>query len=220
MYNLLCKNPLPLTWYHCVWRMANPLPSYQSNRRHQILPQWCPPQWVSTRTCPHRFTGLCVQTSMYKHDTIHKIAGIQSITMLPGDCQTTDNMYSEFGEVWTSGLIWGMLIDSSSVFWCPSVLWQCWLSGRKGIRPVKKLEWWGDGMVICLERDADLLMAHLQPLALVKSRLVLPFWYRLTWVVPEKEPLNVCVCNRQRDIQTDVLITILCTTTRGKEKIW
>ena len=32
-------------------------------------------------------------------------------------------------------------------------------------------------------------------LALVKSRLVLPFWYRLTWVVPEKGPLSiVCVC--------------------------
>ena len=28
----------------------------------------------------------------------------------------------------------------------------------------------------------------------VKSRLVLPFWYQLTWVVPEKGPLNVCVC--------------------------
>ena len=31
-------------------------------------------------------------------------------------------------------------------------------------------------------------------LASVKSRLVLPFWYQLTWVVPEKGPLNVCVC--------------------------
>ena len=31
-------------------------------------------------------------------------------------------------------------------------------------------------------------------LASVKSRLVLPFWYRLTWVVPEKGSLNVCVC--------------------------
>jgi len=27
-------------------------------------------------------------------------------------------------------------------------------------------------------------------LASVKSRLVLPFWYRLAWVVPEKRPLN------------------------------
>jgi len=31
-------------------------------------------------------------------------------------------------------------------------------------------------------------------LASVKSRLVLPFWYRLTWVDPEKGPLNRCVC--------------------------
>ena len=31
-------------------------------------------------------------------------------------------------------------------------------------------------------------------LALVKSRLVLLFWYRLTRVVPEKGQLNVCVC--------------------------
>ena len=28
----------------------------------------------------------------------------------------------------------------------------------------KKLEWWGTGMVICLERDADLHMAQLMPL--------------------------------------------------------
>jgi len=34
---------------------------------------------------------------------------------------------------------------------------------------------------------------HSLPLASVKSRLVLPFWYRLTWVVPDKGPLNVCV---------------------------
>ena len=30
---------------------------------------------------------------------------------------------------------------------------------------------------------------HSLSLASVKSRLVLPFWYRLTWVVPEKGPL-------------------------------
>jgi len=39
-------------------------------------------------------------------------------------------------------------------------------------------------------------MAQLMQLSLasVKSRLVLPFWYRLTWVVLEKGPLNGCVC--------------------------
>ena len=37
---------------------------------------------------------------------------------------------------------------------------------------------------------------HSLSLAPVKSRLVLPFWYRLTRVVPQKGPLNgyVCVC--------------------------
>ena len=34
---------------------------------------------------------------------------------------------------------------------------------------------------------------HSLSLASVKSRLVLPFWYRPTRVVPEKGPLNVCV---------------------------
>jgi len=50
-----------------------------------------------------------------------------------------------------------------------SVLWRCWLGGRKGIRLVKKTEWWGAGMVICLERGADLHMAQLMPLPLTVS---------------------------------------------------
>jgi len=32
-----------------------------------------------------------------------------------------------------------------------SVLWRCWLGRRKGIQPVKT-EWWGAGMVVCLQR--------------------------------------------------------------------
>ena len=39
---------------------------------------------------------------------------------------------------------------------------------------------------------------HSLSLASVKSRLVLPFWYWLSWVVPEKWPLNGCVCNVAR----------------------
>jgi len=56
-------------------------------------------------------------------------------------------------------------------------------------------------MVICLERGADLHMAQLIPLPLTvscfsKIEIGLPFWYRLTRVVPDKEPLCVCVCVR------------------------
>ena len=56
-------------------------------------------------------------------------------------------------------------------------------------------------MVIYLERGADCLhMVQLMPLlsktpsslASCKSRLVLPFWYRLTQVVLEKRLLNRC----------------------------
>ena len=35
---------------------------------------------------------------------------------------------------------------------------------------------------------------HSPSLASVKSRLVLPFWYWLTWVVLDKGPINGCVC--------------------------
>ena len=41
---------------------------------------------------------------------------------------------------------------------------------------------------------ADATATHSPSLASVKSRLVLPFWYRPTRVVPEKGPLNGCVC--------------------------
>ena len=65
----------------------------------------------------------------------------------------------------------------------------------------EKTEWCGVGVVISLERGADCLhMVQLMPLhpktpqylASFKSRLVLPFWYWLTQLVPEKRPLNGC----------------------------
>ena len=58
------------------------------------------------------------------------------------------------------------------------------LVGRQEGHPAcKKTERWGAGVFICLERDADLHMpswchCHSLSLASVKSRLVLPFWYR------------------------------------------
>ena len=51
----------------------------------------------------------------------------------------------------------------------PSVLWRCWLGGRKGIQPVKSWLFMGAGVVICLERGADLHMAQLMPLPLTVS---------------------------------------------------
>jgi len=80
---------------------------------------------------------------------------------------------------------------------------------QEGHLACKKTEWWGAGVVICLERGAHLHMAQLMPLPLtvslasLKSRLVLPFWYRLTQVVLEKGPLNGCVCVCAFDCELD-----------------
>jgi len=62
---------------------------------------------------------------------------------------------------------------------------------QEGHSACKKLS----GVVICLERGADLRMAKLMPLPLTvscfsKIQLGLPFWCRLSRVVPEKGPLN------------------------------
>ena len=81
----------------------------------------------------------------------------------------------------------------------PSVLWRCWLGGRKGIRPVK-IERWGAGVVICLEQGADLHMAQLMPLPLTVScfsKIQIGF----TFLVPthpgnpgQRAVKRVCVC--------------------------
>jgi len=82
----------------------------------------------------------------------------------------------------------------------PSVLWRCWLCGRKGIRPVKNTEWWFAGMVICLEQGADLHMAQLMPLPLTVCCFS-KFQIGFTFLVPahpgspgKRAIKRVCVC--------------------------
>jgi len=80
----------------------------------------------------------------------------------------------------------------------PSVLWRCWLGGRKGIRPVKNwvVGCWRGYLSGARETCMWPSWCHCHSLSLasVKSTLVLSFWYRLTRVVPDKGPLNGCVC--------------------------
>jgi len=82
----------------------------------------------------------------------------------------------------------------------PSVLWVTLLVGwQEGHPACKKLS---GGVLAWLSVWSELqtcirpswCRCHSLSLASVKSRLVLPFWYRLTWVVLEKGPLNGCVC--------------------------
>ena len=72
------------------------------------------------------------------------------------------------------------------------------MGGRKGIRPVKT-QWWVLAWLSVWSEVQTCIWpsgchCHSLSLASAKSRLVLPFWYRLTRVVPDKGPLNGCVC--------------------------
>ena len=108
------------------------------------------------------------------------------------------------------------------------MLWRCWMGGRKGIQPVKKLS---GGVLAWLSVWSEVQTCiwpswchcHSLSLASVKSRLLLPFWYQLTWVVPDKGPLNgcvcvcvcvrawVCVCSRSNSVcLCDRFVTLVC----------
>ena len=118
--------------------------------------------------------------------------------------------------------LWSMIL--------PSVLWRCWLGGRKGIRPVKTKRW-GTGVVICLEWCADLHMAQLMPLTLTVScfsKIHIGF----TFLVPAhsgspgKRPLNGGVCALVYDcpVREKPIIyshhTTVCVSTSPSCRAW
>jgi len=117
-------------------------------------------------------------------------------------CHCCHGNYAVSGSWFLPTISWAMSTDINVnhnlnikvVSALPSVLWCCWLGGRKGIRPVKKLAWWSvwSEMQTCIW--PSWWHCHSLSLASVNSRLVLPYWYRLTQVVPGKGPLNGCVC--------------------------
>jgi len=80
----------------------------------------------------------------------------------------------------------------------PSVLWRCWLGGRKGIRPVKNwvMGYWHGYLsgarcrwFACSPADTTAT-----PIISCSSKIQngLLFWCQLTQVVLEKRPLNGC----------------------------
>ena len=68
---------------------------------------------------------------------------------------------------------------------------------QEGHPACKKLEWSGAGVILCLERGADLHMAKLMPLPLTVScfsKIQIGFTFLAHLGSPGKGPLNVCVC--------------------------
>jgi len=87
------------------------------------------------------------------------------------------------------------------------------LVGRQeGHLACKKLEWWGTGMVICLERDADLHIAQLMLLPLTiscfsKIQIGFTFLVLAHLGSPGKRAVKrvcVCVCNQSFKINSMV----------------
>jgi len=74
------------------------------------------------------------------------------------------------------------------------------LVGRQEGHPAcKKTEWWGAGMVTCLQRGAGLRTAQLMPLPLTVScfnKIQIGFTFLIPAYTgsPGKGPLNGCVC--------------------------
>ena len=71
---------------------------------------------------------------------------------------------------------------------------------QEGHPACKKTEWWGAGVVICLERGADLHMAQLMPLPLTvscfsKVQIGFTFLVPAHLGIPGKRAVKrVCVC--------------------------
>ena len=82
-----------------------------------------------------------------------------------------------YNQVTAASLVFYNLVH---IWFLPSVLWRCWLGGRK------VLAW----LSVCNEVQTCMWPSwchcHSLSLASVKSRLVLPFWYQPAQVVLEK----------------------------------
>ena len=96
---------------------------------------------------------------------------------------------------------WKNVYQHLSVWSLPSVLWRCWLGGRKGIRPVKNwVVWYWRGYLSGARlQDADLHIAQLMPLPLTfscfsKIQIGFTFLVPAHPGSPRQRPLNGCVC--------------------------
>ena len=88
-------------------------------------------------------------------------------------------------------------LNIQSSFYAFSVL--TLLVGRQEGHPACKKQWWGAGVVVCLEQGADLHMVQLLALPLTVScfsKIQIGFTFLVPAHLgsPGKGPLNVCLC--------------------------
>ena len=88
-----------------------------------------------------------------------------------------------------------LLLVLSSAFSALTLL----VGRQEGYPACKKTEWWGAGMVICLERGAGLHMVQLMPLPLIvscfsKIQIGFTFLVPAQSGSPGQKAMVVCVC--------------------------
>jgi len=108
---------------------------------------------------------------------------------------------------WSLGI--QILNISAAVLPCRCLQYFTLLVGwQEGHPACKKTEWWVLAWLSVWSKVQTCIWpswcyCHSLSVASVKSRSVLPCWYRLTQVIPDKGPLNGCVC-----VYYSVIVTV------------
>jgi len=114
------------------------------------------------------------------------------------------NLNSELILTGTSADLHICILPIATIAGHDTLLFPCTLAllvgQQEGHPACKKTEWWGAGMVICLEQGADLRTAQLMPLPLTVSCFN-KIQFRFTFLVPahlgspgQRAIKRVCVC--------------------------
>jgi len=127
-----------------------------------------------------------------------------------GDCELhcTQHMHTYSTWVWVIGFLSVFFIY---FFWTFTAL-TLFVGRQEGHPACKKSEWWGAGVVISLERGADMHMVQLMPLLLTVScfsKIQIGF----TFLVPahlgspgQRVVKHVCVCSSEHVIPLPLLL--------------
>ena len=112
----------------------------------------------------------CAECYCFTQNLLHDTVLVYYITSSLAALSTINLWYDMLFFIITAFTHQSAIVTHTCTFNCPlpSVLWCCWLGGRRA-SGLLKTEWWGSGMVICLERGADLHMAQVMPLPLTVS---------------------------------------------------
>ena len=111
--------------------------------------------FVCLSVCPRRYFWNCIFSPYQIFIFFVQVTYICGLVLLWRHCST----------LCTSGFMDNVAFDVVFSFSALTLL----VGRQEGHPACKKTEWWGAGVVICLERCADLHMAQLMPLPLTVS---------------------------------------------------